>query len=195
MEALLEVTGRCEEADGGADAQLVARFRAGDAAAFEALYRRHAPVLLRHLARITGNETVAEELGQEAFLRAARRLPDDVGDRFRAWLLRVGGNLAYDHLRSTCRQRRLEAQVVERGRTERSVDFDIDLHEDRRSIGTVLDRLPSRYREVLVHREVEGHDYLTIARLMGISMTTLQTLLYRARGRFRDEYRREHCAA
>jgi RNA polymerase sigma-70 factor (ECF subfamily) len=176
------------------DAELVRGFQGGDVAAFETLYRRHQPQLLRHLTRLVG-ETAAEELSQEAFLKAARRLPEDVGDRFRPWLMRVAHNLAVDYIRGVNRERTLEARVVrqreDRGDTE---SLDLDVVEDMRSVVQVLRRLPQRYQEVLVHREVYGFDYGTIARLMDTSVTALQTLLHRARGRFREEYRREYGA-
>lgn len=176
------------------DAELVGRFHAGDASAFEALYQRHQPVLLRHLTRLVG-ETHAEELSQETFLRAARRLPDDVGDRFRSWLLRVGHNLAMDQLRADRRERNLEGRVVQHVRDAGDTEsLHLDAVEDMRSVATVLRKLPERYQEVLVHREVYGYDYTTIARVMDISVSALQTLLHRARGRFREEYRREYGA-
>ncbi len=189
----VEITGAASW-DTAADAELVERFQQGDVAAFETLYRRHQPLLLRQLTRIVG-DAAAEELSQEAFLRAARRLPADVGERFRPWLLRVGHNLAVDYLRGVRRERTLEARVVRRhedsGDTE---SLDLDLVEDMRSVVSVLQRLPERYQQVLVHREVYGFDYSTIAALMDTSVSALQTLLHRARGRFRDEYRREYGA-
>ena len=176
------------------DAELVDRYHRGDVAAFETLYRRHQPALLRQLARITG-EAAAEELAQEAFLRAARRLPEDVGDRFRSWLLRVGHNLAVDYVRGLARERTLEARVVRhREDLGEPEGLDLDLVEDMRSVASVLQRLPQRYQQVLVHREVYGFDYSTIAALMETSVSALQTLLHRARGRFREEYRREYGA-
>jgi len=177
------------------DAALVRRFQNGEVAAFETLYRRHQPLLLRQLSRLVG-DGAAEELAQEAFLRAARRLPDDVGDRFRPWLLRVGRNLAVDYLRGVRRERTLEARVVrQRADSGDPESLNLDVVEDMRSVAEVLGRLPQRYQEVLVHREVYGFDYGTIARLMDTSVTALQTLLHRARGRFREEYRREYGAA
>ncbi len=189
----VEITGLASW-DTAADAELVERFQQGDVAAFETLYRRHQPVLLRHLTRLVG-EAAAEELSQEAFLRAARRLPADVGERFRPWLLRVGHNLAIDHLRGVRRERTLEARVVRRHEDSGDAEsLDLDLVEDMRSVVSVLQRLPERYQQVLVHREVYGFDYSTIATLMDTSVSALQTLLHRARGRFRDEYRREYGA-
>ena len=174
------------------DAELVERYQHGDVAAFEELYRRHMPLLLRSISRVVGIEQVAEELAQETFLRAARRLPEDVGGRFRSWLLRVGHNLAVDWLRGAARERSLEERVTRSVRESGGVDdLDLDLHEDMRSVVTVLRKLPPRYQEVLVHREVYGFDYNTMARVMDVSIAALQTLLHRARGRFREEYRRE----
>jgi RNA polymerase sigma-70 factor (ECF subfamily) len=176
------------------DAELVCRFQGGDVAASEILDRRHQPLLLRHLTRLVG-EAAAEELSQEAFLRAARRLPEDVGGRFRSWLLRVGHNLAMDYLRSARRERTLEARVVRQHEDAGDAEaLDLDMVDDMRSVVTVLRKLPQRYQEVLVHREVYGFDYVTIARLMDTSTTALQTLLHRARGRFREAYRREYGA-
>jgi RNA polymerase sigma-70 factor, ECF subfamily len=176
------------------DAELVRRFQSGDVTAFETLYRRHQPMLLRHLTRLVG-DGAAEELSQEAFLKAARRLPDDVGDRFCSWLMRVGNNLAIDHLRGVRRERTLEARVVRLQEDAGDPEtLDLDAVEDMRSVAHVLRRLPQRYREVLVHREVYGFDYGTIARLMDTSVSALQTLLHRARGKFREEYRREYGA-
>ena len=178
------------------DAELVRRFQTGDVSAFETLYRRHQPVLLRHLTRLVG-EGAAEELCQESFLRAARRLPEDVGERFRGWLLRVGHNLAVDYLRGVRRERHLEERVVRMHEDTGAADadaLDLDVVEDMRSVAQVLRRLPERYQQVLVHREVYGFDYSTIAALMDTSVSALQTLLHRARGRFREEYRREYGA-
>lgn len=190
----VELTAAVTGCDALGDAELVARFHEGDVAAFETLYRRHQPALLRQLSRMIG-ETAAEELSQEAFLRAARRLPADVGDRFRPWLLRVGHNLAVDYVRGMRRERTLEARAVRNqedlGDTE---SLDLDRVEDMRSVADVLQRLPERYQQVLVHREVYGFDYSTIAALMETSVSALQTLLHRARGRFREEYRRQYGA-
>jgi RNA polymerase sigma-70 factor (ECF subfamily) len=177
------------------DADLVGRFRQGDAAAFEELYRRHLHALLRSISRVVGDEQVAEELAQEAFLRAARRLPEDVGDRFRSWLLRVGHNLAVDWLRTATRERSLEERAARAVRDAGGPGtLDLDLHEDVRSVVSVLRKLPPRYQEVLVNREVYGFDYSTMARVMDVSIAALQTLLHRARGRFREEYAREYGA-
>ena len=192
---LVTMAGSVSELAEIGDAELVERYQGGDVAAFEELYRRHLPVLLRRITGVVGIEQVAEELAQETFLRAAQRLPVDVGARFRPWLLRVGHNLAVDWLRTASRERHLEERVGRNARLAGDVEgLDLDMHEDLRSVATVLRKLPPRYQQVLVNREVYGFDYNTMARVMDVSIAALQTLLHRARGRFREEYRREYGA-
>ena len=178
------------------DQELVGRFRDGDVGAFEELYHRHHPVVLRRLARLCGNLAIAEELAQEAFLRAAQRIGSSGDLRFRAWVLRIGTNLGIDHLRVLRRQpmTSIEALLVARpaAGTDTIVDTEQSVvrREDARFVADVLDRLTPRHREVLVRREIEGLDYRSIAERMGISCSAVETLLFRARGRFREEYTR-----
>ena len=181
--------------DGQTDQQLVDAFRGGDVGAFEELYKRHAAVILRRLTRVCGNEAIAEELAQETFLRAAQRMGTVTGDlRFRAWVTRIGTNLAIDHLRAL---KRTPATPIESigdisppAGTPMHLDTEahIERRETARFIAEVLDRLNPRHRKVLILREMEGLDYRSIAERLGVSCSAVETLLFRARGRFREEY-------
>jgi RNA polymerase sigma factor (sigma-70 family) len=80
------------------DAELVRRTTRGELSAFEQLVDRHKPVVVRVAARIVGSEE-AEDVSQDAFLRAFHRLDRFRGDApFRSWLLRITHNAALDHL-------------------------------------------------------------------------------------------------
>src|SRR3954462_10710659 len=80
------------------DADLVRRSTRGELAAFEALVDRHRPVVVRVAAGIVGADD-AEDVSQDAFLRAYHRLERFRGDApFRSWLLRITHNAALDHL-------------------------------------------------------------------------------------------------
>ena len=187
--------------DGGAvpmrerdDDELIGLFRTGEVAAFEELYRRHQPVVFRRLTRLCGNAAIAEELAQEAFLRAAQRITVTGELRFRAWVIRIGTNLGIDHLRSL---RRHPAQPLDdvlglkpaAGTTHiADTELDVERREDARFVASVLARLRPRHRQVLVLREIEGLDYRAIAERLGVSTSAVETLLFRARGRFREEY-------
>ncbi|TMC49373.1 MAG: RNA polymerase sigma factor [Chloroflexi bacterium] len=173
---------------------LVDRFRSGDVSAFEELYRRHRTAVHRRLTQLCGNEAVAEELTQETFLRAAQRIGTSGDMRFRAWVMRIGVNLSIDHLRAL---RRCPAQSIDSALESRLVgsgiidtERQVEQREDVRFVAAVLDRLRPRHRRVLILREIEGYDYRSIAERMGISASAVETLLFRARARFREEYAR-----
>lgn len=176
------------------DSELVVRYRADDVRAFEDLYRRHHDVVLRRLTRVCGNVAVAEELAQEAFLRAAQRITTAGDLRFRAWVLRIGTNLGIDHLRMLRRQpaQSIDAMVAERPGAElpgvADTEQRVEQREDARFVAEVLQRLNPRHRTVLVLRELEGLDYRSIAERLGTTCGAVETLLFRARGRFREEY-------
>jgi len=176
------------------DQTLVDAFRGGDVAAFEELYRRHHPLVFRRLARLCGNSAIAEELAQETFLRAAQRIGAGGELHFRAWVLRIGTNIGIDHLRAL---RRAPSQslddmvrVVPAAGTEAIADTEasVESRENARFVMSVLDRLNPRHRQVLLLREIEGLDYRSIAERLGVSCSAIETLLFRARGRFREEY-------
>src|SRR3954452_9900534 len=89
------------------DAAYVARARSGDADAFRALVERHSRALFRLAFRMTGNETDAEDVVQESFLRAYRQLARfDERAAFGTWLYRIATNCSLDLVRS--RKRRSE---------------------------------------------------------------------------------------
>jgi len=177
------------------DQALVDAFRGGDVGSFEELYRRHHPLVLRRLTRLCGNPAVAEELAQETFLRAAQRIGAAAGElHFRAWILRIGTNIGIDHLRAL---KRAPAQSLDdmvnvqpAAGTPTVVDTEasVEMRETARFVASVLDRLNPRHRQVLILREIEGLDYRSIAERLNVSCSAIETLLFRARGRFREEY-------
>lgn len=178
--------------DAGDDA-LIDLFRVGEVGAFEELYRRHHPVVLRRLTRLCGNAAIAEELTQEAFLRAAQRITVSGELRFRAWVIRIGTNLGIDHLRALRRHPADSIDDILGTRPSRALpsgdtEGDVERREHARFVIDVLNRLRPRHRQVLVLREIEGLDYRTIAERLGVSTSAVETLLFRARGRFREEY-------
>ncbi len=89
---------------GESDEALMMRYAAGDAGAFEALYRRHRGPLYRYLLRQTGSEAVAEELFQDIWLKVVKaRARYEVRALFRTWLYRIAHNRLIDHYRRSAR--------------------------------------------------------------------------------------------
>ncbi len=151
----------------------------GDHAAFERLYRGHVGRIHALARRMVGDD-VAEDLTQEVFIRAWRKLASFRGDaRFGTWLHRLAVNLLLTR-RETLRKR--EARAVP---TEGMLDRLVAPRE--RSPGAALDlekalrKLPDGARQIFVLYDVEGYGHEEIAEQMGISVGTSKSQLHRAR--------------
>jgi RNA polymerase sigma factor (sigma-70 family) len=165
------------------DDVLVGRAAGGDMRAFETLYRRHVRRIFGVIWRLAGGiEARAEELTQEAFLRAWQALPGFRGDSaFATWLHRLAVNTALMNLRSRSSgearetgDEMLEQQV---GATCQG-GLRIDLE---RAVAS----LPPRARAVLVLYDVEGWNHEEIANELGMAVGSSKAQLHRARGLLR----------
>jgi RNA polymerase sigma factor (sigma-70 family) len=183
--------------DDAEEARLVADFRAGDVAAFEQIYRLHHRYVQLQARRVISDPHRAEDIAQEAFLRLTRQLQGGDGQiRLSAWLHRTTTNLAIDeHRRARTRQQYQDQgppidqlqNALERydeGHPERMAEQS----EVRATILEVVGNLPLRYRRILALRELDGLDYPSIAVAMGISVSAVESLLFRARRRFTQVY-------
>lgn len=165
------------------DAALAERAAAGDAGAFEQLYRRHVRRVHGAIWRLVGGNTArAEELTQDAFVRAWQALPQFRHESaFGTWLYRLGVNTALMHLRARA------------GGEERETDDSALEHQPARGARTELGldleravaRLPPRARAVLVLHDVEGWKHHEIARELGMAVGSSKAQLHRARGLLR----------
>lgn len=162
-----------------ADAGLVARARAGDVRAFEALIRFHGPHMHRLALRMLSDRSDAEDATQEAYLRAWRSVDRFRGDSsFGTWLHRVVVNTCS---RQLTRRRRtamvpdtLASQAPGPARTVMARGAFEELEQ-------VLGDLPPGHREPLVLRAGKGCTYAEIAEVMAISTPAVRSRLHRAR--------------
>lgn len=162
------------------DGQLVALVKAGDRAAFDALYRRHSPYVLSLAVRIQGNVTDVEDIVHDAFLRVVGRL-DELrrGDAFRPWLASVTANLVKTKLR---RRRFLGALGLA---SAEPIDLDAlvsdeagpDTRAELAQVYGVLRGLPIDQRVAWVLRYVEGNKLEDVARIAGCSLATAKRRL------------------
>jgi RNA polymerase sigma-70 factor (ECF subfamily) len=159
---------------------LVERAAAGDIEAFEELYRANVGRVYALCLRMAGDPTLAEELAQEAFVRAWQKLGSFRGaSAFSTWLHRVTVNVVLGHRRSTIRR---EARVRPLGD-----DFPRDVAG--RETGTAesidleraISALPDGARKVFVLHDVEGFRHHEVSKLMGIAVGTSKAQLHRAR--------------
>jgi RNA polymerase sigma-70 factor (ECF subfamily) len=169
---------RCDE-----DA-LVARASRGDHAAFEALYRRHVARVYGAIWRLLGgHQARAEELTQDAFVRAWQALPKFRGEAgFGTWLYRVALNTAMMDLRSrsTGVDRETDAAELEHtAAAPRSAGTELDL---ARAVAS----LPPRARAVLVLFDIEGWTHEEIAGQLQMAVGSSKAQLHRARQLLRE---------
>ncbi len=165
--------------------RLVEKARAGDVAAFEALYRLHAERVYALCLRMSGNAQEAEELTQDAFVRAWEKLDTFRGQSaFSSWLHRLTVNVVLGCWRSKGRHRERVvaiADVTSRGdviQTERGKHPEPRLAVD---LERAIAGLPAGARTVFVLHDIEGHRHKDIAEMTGLAVGTSKTQLHRAR--------------
>ncbi len=159
------------------DRELAVQILTGDEAAFRQMYRRHTPRLFALVLRfLGGHEADAEDVVQEAWLRATERLGQFRWEAaFGSWLAAIALNLAREHIRRLGRRREVDWPEEEPPAVE-PLDR-LDARDLERAIGA----LPQGYRAVLVLHDVEGYRHEEIADLMGVSVGTSKSQLFHAR--------------
>ncbi|HMF99125.1 MAG TPA: RNA polymerase sigma factor [Vicinamibacterales bacterium] len=164
---------------------LVARVRAGDLDAFESLYREHAARLYTLACRMAGSPEDGEDLLQEIFLQAYRKLGSFKGDSsIGTWLYRLALNHCLDYVRS----RRAKMNKL----TE-TLDADNSFEPTARrespiarmDLERAVERLPEGCREAFVLHDVEGFDHKEVADLLGIAEGTSKSQVFKARMKLR----------
>jgi RNA polymerase sigma-70 factor, ECF subfamily len=167
---------------------LVERCRAGDLAAFETIYRAHAGRLYSVACRVLGNPTDAEDLLQEIFLAAHRKLDTFRGESaLGTWLYRLAMNLCLDHLRS---------RTTRSGQMTDALDdqYGLDDSGSRRlaertvakmDLERAMAQLPEGCRTAFVLHDVEGLEHREVAEILGIAEGTSKSQVHKARLRLR----------
>lgn len=155
------------------DAVLVAQAKAGKSDALAGLYRRHARALYTLALRMTANPATAEDMVQEAFLRAAGALPGFRGDApVGVWLKRLVANAVIDHLRK--QRPEVAAESID---TMAAIAVSPGAAMD--AIG-LLRRLAPDARSVVLLHEMEGYSHPEIAAMFGKTASWSKTVLARS---------------
>jgi RNA polymerase sigma-70 factor (ECF subfamily) len=180
----------------GRDAADVERARAGDADAFRALVERHSQALFRLAYRMTGSEPDAEDVVQEAFFKAYRRL-DQFESRanFGSWLYRIAANCAFDVLRARVRREeqplvRQDAEggleAVDPATSEPAADRLVLSKEVRRRLDVAMARLSALERSAFVLRHFEDMSIREIGTVLGLDASAAKHSVFRAVRKLRE---------
>jgi RNA polymerase sigma-70 factor (ECF subfamily) len=173
----------------GADVALVRRAQAGDGEAFTQLFHQlHQPVL-NYIYRTVGDRQAAEDITQDAFIRAHERV-SQLGPPwdFKSWVFRIASNLAIDYLRQGKRFVDVEEPLEMRGppTTQRPSERQVQRGEAREAIEATLVLMPTKYRQALVLREINGLAYGEVATALECNYDNARQLVHRARLSFRE---------
>lgn len=182
------------------DQQLVDRVQRGDKKAFELLVAKYQRKLMRLVSRLVRDPAEAEDVVQEAFIKAYRALPQFRGDSaFYTWLYRIGINTAKNYLITQGRRAPTSTESdAEDAETFEDADGlrDINTPESllatkqiARTVNTAMDTLPEELRVAITLREIEGLSYDEIAETMGCPIGTVRSRIFRAREAIAEKLR------
>ena len=173
----------------------VDRVLAGDPQAFEGIVRRWQRPLINLAWRFSRDRSRAEDMAQEAFLRAFRALPQWRRESaFSTWLFALATRLYCTELRRIP-VRQFSLEDVPEPPDTRSLHREVDDESTRRSLRRALDALPAKYREVLLLFYFHEMDVAAAARSLGLPDGTVKARLSRGRDLLRTKLTRRTVAA
>jgi len=181
------------------DAAMMLRVAEGDESAFNCLVGKYHRPMIHFLFRMVRNQSIAEELAQEVFLRVYRsRTSYRAEAKFTTWLYRIATNLAVNHARDTKQERGakavyLDAPDAETGTTPEVADDEPSI-EDRllqdermKAIQHHVMALPERQRMAVLMHKYQGMDYRQIGEVLKLSESATKSLLFRAYQTLREK--------
>jgi RNA polymerase sigma-70 factor (ECF subfamily) len=176
---------------------LIKKAKMGDVEAFNDLFEREKRYLYNLMLQLTGDAATADDLAQEAFVKAYRKLSGFRSQAsFRTWLTRIAINIFRNDHRKKARHNTLNL-----------ADYHVPDYGDQPEcliirgelqfciLHTLHHHIPKKYREVLVLRDFHNMSYNEISRILGWNMGLTKTNLRRARLAFRDQFAGSRCRA
>lgn len=176
------------------DPELVDAVRAGEENAFEELFRRYRPRVYSFVQRRVRDDGRAEDLTQEAFLSALRRLREtDSEVVFRPWIYEIARNATIDHFRRHSRAEEVSVDNLRAGDHPRLVgdwgpDRELAVKQQLETLRGAFAELSHKHERVLVMRELEGLSYREIGEEMELTRHGVESTLFRARRRLKREF-------
>lgn len=166
---------------GAPDNVLAERAAEGDVRAFEVLVRRHSPLMRAYAARLLGSASDADDVVQDAFITAWRRLGNlEDTAAVKPWLMRIASRKSLDHIRARHNDSEL-SEWQDRTPTSDSPEYRAEVHSQLDALTSSLDVLPPLQRQCWILKVVGGYSYQEIAGELGVAPATVRGALARAR--------------
>lgn len=170
----------------------------GDLDAFNQLVLKHQDLAYRHAVSMLNDDWLAEDVVQEGFVKAFQNMPSFRGGSFRAWLMRIVTNTAYDVLRQTCKQRTQplfpeddDGEEMESPHwladPNAQVEGAVEVGERTKFIYSTMNELQDIYRTVLTLVDLQDFDYEEAARALNVPVGTVKSRLARARMQMKEK--------
>jgi len=165
---------------------LIIRSQAGGTAAMEEIYRRFKTGLFNLAFRYSYDRSTAEDLLQEIFIKVFSNM-DNVKnpDTFAGWIFRIGLNTCYSHLRSRRTEMEKGVPLEHIEGTIHGSAVENPAGDARKSLDDGIAVLPNKLREIFLLHDVQGFKHEEIARMLGLSVGTSKSQLFKARLRMR----------
>ena len=166
--------------------EYIRRAQSGNVSAFDTLIREYVPTIRRFAYAFAKTQADADDLAQDAMVRAYRSIGTYRGDAsFSTWLYRITRNAYVDKTRTRWFRLRSASVSMDNAR-EQSDDRDTPetatlRQEQREFVWSVLRTLPNKYRNVLVLIDIEGMEYADVAQIEGVPVGTIRSRLSRGR--------------
>ena len=178
------------------DDRLIRQTLAGESTAFESLIGKYQNRLFHSMTQVLRNSTDAEDIVQEAFVKAFTKLSTfRGGSQFYTWLYRIAHNSAISQIR---KRKPTESIDYDESGMANNLEGDavapsqrLEQQEQHQQLSDALDRLKEEQRSVLVLREIEGLDYDAIAEILSVPVGTVRSRLHRARTQLKEELERQ----
>jgi RNA polymerase sigma-70 factor (ECF subfamily) len=183
---------------GRSDEQLVEACLAGEVAAFDILVNRWQRKIRGAVYRVVRSEEEAQDICQEAFLKAYRGLTSFKQEsRFSSWLYQIALNLSRDRLRRRKTRHWVslddvdEASVTGPRRAPAEAERLVEVLEIQERVASAVAALPDEQREAVILKEYQGLTFLEIAEIQGVPVSTVKTRLYRGLSVLRERLVRQ----
>jgi len=176
------------------DTDLIEQAGQGDERAFEQLVKKYQSMVFSTICRYTGSPDDVEDLAQDVFIKIWRNIKRfKKRSKFSTWVYRITANHCLTYRKKHQNRPVSLDELADKGSTPESLTIEPD-HETTQKVAQVkqaLQELPSRQRIALVLSQFEEKTYKEIAEIMGISVSSVESLIFRARTALRKRFERK----
>lgn len=173
------------------DAQIIEKVRKGETNLFSELVLRYQNKIFAYIYKIVNQKEEAEDVVQETFIKVYKNINSFDADRkFSSWIYRISHNEAINHLKKYRKATVLSYDgseyLLNSLKTERNLIKELINSEDYQVLKTALDKLPLKYKEVIILKYLEEKSYEEISQILEKPIATVGTLINRAKAQLKN---------